>query len=351
MKKQTFTAVSVLLLCNCLVAQLPIVTAVGGDGRNVNWPAIKLAEENDDGPGFFYFDCADAVGPLKASSTLASQGGKSYKVENLTDFDPMTAWVEGVPGYGIGEWFEIKTPVVINTMYNGYQSTPTSWLNNSRVKRFKVYIDGTPHCFLDLTDEMGEQRFDLNVIGETPEEGRLIRFEIVDVYKGAKWDDVAISHMHYTQCCFATTTQLLVSAVSFIEAGSVVRDSEILSYDMASDTVQAAKVEFIASQKHVTLLRIHANGKEIDVTPDHPLYIKDIGFTSMKQLRDASQGKTYDEIPGMYEVLLWNTETQSSYYAPIESIEVLHGDFQTVTVRQLSNGGMYIANGFVSKTY
>ena len=43
------------------------------------------------------------------SSHLVEKGGKEYPVTNLCDMDSETPWVEGVPGYGIGESFVLKT--------------------------------------------------------------------------------------------------------------------------------------------------------------------------------------------------------------------------------------------------
>lgn len=299
-------------------------------------------------PGIFYQDCAQGVKATKASSTLAAQGAKSYGITNLTDWDPMTAWVEGAAGYGIGEWFEVQAPRV-NSIYNGYQATASSWYNNSRVKRFKVHINGKANCFLDLTDEMGEQRFDL---GELPYDTTYIfRFEIVEVYKGAKWDDVGISHVDDLGCCFASNTQLMATAGSFVEAGSLQKGTQILAFDLAADSVYTSTVEMKAAQRHVTLLRITAGGNQIEVTPDHPLYVKDRGFLSMNKLRAETPGKSYGEIAGMYELMMWNADEGISYFSQIDSIEILSGDFQTVTVRQLSDGTMYITSGFVSKTY
>jgi len=340
-----FLGISTNLWCR----ELPVITAIGGGGKNIDWPSIKAEEDADpEGPGFFYRDCAQGVKATNASSTLAAQGAKSYNVSNLSDNNPMTAWVEGVGGYGIGQWFEVSAPRV-NTIYNGYQATTTSWYNNSRVKRFKVYIDGKAHCFLDLTDEMGAQSFDL---GEMYYDSSYVfRFEIADVYKGAKWDDVAISHVDDVACCFAVNTQLMAVAGSFVEAGSLERGSEIMAYDFAADSVYSSVVEMKSTQKHITLLHISAGSKQIDVTPDHPLYVKDRGFVSMNRLREETPGKSYSEIAGTFELLMWDAAQGASYFATVESVEVLTGDFQTVTVRRLSNGGMYIANGFVSKTY
>lgn len=351
MKRHLFLGIPILLFSHFLSAQLTVITAIGGGGRNVDWLKEKVnAEKETDGPGFFYSDCAQGVKPQRASSTLTGQGQKSYGIMNLSDDDPMTAWVEGVAGYGIGEWFEISAANV-NTIYNGYQSTPLNWLNNSRVKRFKVYVDGEPHCYLDLTDEMGQQSFDLNIVTKSYDSAYTFRFEIADVYKGNKWDDVCISHVDDVACCFAVSTRLYAMAGTFVQAGVLQKGTALLTFDQMRDTVSSAEVVLSAMQRHVTLLRVKAGGKSIEITPDHPLNVEGRGFISLAVLRSETPDKSYTELVGSTKVLLWSDENAMSYYAEIESIEELHGDFQTVTVRQLSNGSMYIANGFVSQTY
>lgn len=142
--------------------KIPTIRSKGGDGRNVDWVSIKKKFEKEYGSDEenFYFsgDCSQGVKIVSASSTLSSQKSKSYSASNLSDNSPLTAWVEGKSDYGIGEWFKIKSAGV-NVIYNGYQSSPANWLKNSRVKKFKVYKNDTPLCFLELTDEMGAQRF------------------------------------------------------------------------------------------------------------------------------------------------------------------------------------------------
>lgn len=335
---------------NLSAQDLPIIKAEGGQGRNINWASIKVKENAEEGPGFFYNDCAQGVTATKASSTLVAQGTKSYSISNLTDNDPMTAWVEGVVGYGIGESFEIESPGV-NEIYNGYQSSPTGWLNNSRVKRFKVYVNGKPNCFLDLMDEMGRQIFDLGVPAPENGEKNNFKFEIVDVYKGLKYDDVCISHIDYTLCCFAANTMLLSLDGTSIEADSISVGSTIMGYDMNGAKSFQTSVEWSATQQHATLIKIVADNKVIEVTPDHPLFIKDQGFISMQALSAKTSGKSYDEIAGNYEIMLWDEQKGATFFATVQSIEILHGNFQTVTVRHISSGQFYIANGFISKTY
>jgi hypothetical protein len=350
MKRSLFTSAFALAISLCNAGELPVVKAIGGDGTNVNWAAIKIAEESDpDGPGYFYQDCAQGVQPVKASSTLADQGGKSYGISNLSDYDPMTAWVEGVKGYGIGEWFDVKAGGV-NTIYNGYQSTPQAWKNNSRVKRFKVYMNDTAVCYLDLTDEMGKQRFDLDVRQASYDHPITFRFEIVEVYKGDKWDDVAISHVDEMACCYSSGT--LIAAVNgSIVAESIAKGSSVLYYDMVTDSVNPATVTLNAQQQHVTLLRVTAGSRTIEITPDHPLYMEGSGFTTLKNLKTAPGDSGYTSLAGNYKVLMWDEVKQTSFYATVGRIEVLHGLFNTVTIRGMNIGSMYIANGFISKTY
>ena len=81
MKKSLLKIVFIVIaIPSIALAQLPVIKAVGGGGRNVNWPLIKK-NEGSDGPGYFYNDCAQGVKPFKASSTLAGQGNKNYNVK------------------------------------------------------------------------------------------------------------------------------------------------------------------------------------------------------------------------------------------------------------------------------
>ena len=133
-----FTAISFSAKC-----QLPTVYAKGGSGTNVDWPKIKQEYNDEEGPGYFYSDCSQGVEPLKASSTLTSQGTKSYGVKNLNDSDPLSAWVEGKTDYGIGQSFEIKA-VDVNTIYNGYQSSPANWKTIHELKNSKFIRTMSP---------------------------------------------------------------------------------------------------------------------------------------------------------------------------------------------------------------
>jgi hypothetical protein len=172
--------------------------------------------------------CGSGLGTQTASSYLKSQGSNSYDPSNAHDLSFQTAWVEGVSGYGIGEYIEYEFPPSnprINTVIivNGYVKSQSAWINNSRVKKIKMYIDGKPYAYLNLEDKRAAQTFSVDPIGHSDRQDFKaletkstwkVRFEIVDVYKGNKYDDVAITEIYFDGLdvhCFAAGTKVLLA--------------------------------------------------------------------------------------------------------------------------------------------
>ena len=141
------------------------------------------------------------VEKVVASSTLKAQGSKNYKVDNLFDIDPKTAWVEGVKGHGIGQWIEFKNVSVRQdgiwcgigdiSILNGYVKSDKAWRENGRVKRLKVYCNGKPKYIMELQNSRSLQTFKVDI-----SKGATIRFEILDVYPGTKFQDTVISEIN-----------------------------------------------------------------------------------------------------------------------------------------------------------
>lgn len=140
---------------------------------------------------------------IYATSVLAPQGQYTYAATNAHDFDDQTAWVEGKEDAGIGESisfyfrkFEEEEPLTSITVYNGYQRDQKSWEQNTRVKQLKMYVNNIPVAFLNLKDTMEGQKFRIQVDPQGEQSIR-IRFEIVDVYPGSKWQDTAITQITF----------------------------------------------------------------------------------------------------------------------------------------------------------
>ena len=143
--------------------------------------------------------CGGGNYKIKASSSL----GDSYKAEFANDLSYKTAWVEGKKDEGISEYLEYYfkndspriTEIIIS---NGYMKSEETWKNNNRVKKLKLYVNGVPLGVLNLKDSRTDQYFEVGTLGHNKNGTDLIlKFEILEVYKGSKYNDTAITEIYF----------------------------------------------------------------------------------------------------------------------------------------------------------
>ena len=143
--------------------------------------------------------CGGGNYKIKASSSL----GDSYKAEFANDLSYKTAWVEGKKDEGIGEYLEYYfkngspriTEIIIS---NGYMKSEETWKNNNRVKKLKLYVNGVPFGILNLKDSRTDQYFSVGTLGHNKNGTDLVlKFEILEVYKGSKYNDTAITEIYF----------------------------------------------------------------------------------------------------------------------------------------------------------
>ena len=143
--------------------------------------------------------CGGGNYKIKASSSL----GDSYKAEFANDLSYKTAWVEGKKDEGTGEYLEYYfkndspriTEIIIS---NGYMKSEETWKNNNRVKKLKLYVNGVPLGVLNLKDSRTDQYFEVGTLGHNKNGTDLIlKFEILEVYKGSKYNDTAITEIYF----------------------------------------------------------------------------------------------------------------------------------------------------------
>ncbi len=147
--------------------------------------------------------CGGGNYKVKASSSLPDGNGISYGAQSANDLSYRTVWVEGKEDEGKGEYLEYSfknnspriTRIIVS---NGYKKTRETWQNNNRVKTLKLLVNGKPFGLLHLSDTADDQSFDVGKLGRTAD-GRdlLLRFEIVDVYRGDKYNDTAITEIYF----------------------------------------------------------------------------------------------------------------------------------------------------------
>jgi len=133
---------------------------------------------------------------VTASSSLV-EGKVTHGPELVADADERTAWAEGKPGPGIGEWLEIRfaapRPVTALHLRNGYQKSDGTFRNNGRVARLELTYDGRPGEVLAVKDSPGEERYDVHPPGKVT----VIRLTIRAVVPGAKFEDTCVTEAYF----------------------------------------------------------------------------------------------------------------------------------------------------------
>lgn len=297
-------------------------------------------------------------GPYKvsASSTLKPSGGITYEANNAHDFSFKNAWIEGVPGYGEGEYLEYffknESPRITDIIiYNGYLKSDAGWKKNSRVKRLKLSVNKRPYAFLELQDIRASQTFKLKKpLGQTKDGKDLVlKFEIMEVYKGTDYDETAITELFFNGLdvhCLAKGTRIeTLEGERPIESISV--GDQVKQYDLASAQMTSATVTGVikANHSHILVLKLE-DGSSIRTTGDHPFWIAGKGWCAHqpKGLQTVRFGHyvrgdrffLYDKMKGVREVSLME-------------IKKIDAPAETYTL-ELDTGDSFLANGFITGT-
>jgi hypothetical protein len=138
------------------------------------------------------------TGPFTtASSELKAQSGNKYDATQIFDGNIGTAWVEGKPGPGLGEWIEIgflgEKLVSSVKIFPGYGKSEVAFKNNNRPKTIRLQFSTGATQEISLEDGMKWQTFQVIPAVRTSS----VRLIIVDVYHGGKSDDTAISEVQF----------------------------------------------------------------------------------------------------------------------------------------------------------
>ena len=155
---------------------------------------------------FYSANCSWYCGGQIDSVTASSALGEKYAADNAHDFSIVTAWVEGVEGNGEGEYIKYAFPgtcprITTVLIHNGYVKNWDVWRDNGRVKKLLMYYNDKPYVVLNLKNTMHLQRFEVGILGheERSEASPAwsIKFEILEVYPGEKYEDTAITEIYF----------------------------------------------------------------------------------------------------------------------------------------------------------
>jgi len=138
---------------------------------------------------------------FEASSVFSEiVGGQNvtYHPANAFDFKRETAWVEGNPGDGIGEWIAAQSEqeqfLSGIELVNGFAKSKETYYNNNRVKRILIeFSDGT-----EITENLEDDLLELQSIDFGHEvKTTSLKTTIMEVYPGNKYRDTCISEIRF----------------------------------------------------------------------------------------------------------------------------------------------------------
>ena len=173
---------------------------------DLEYALLGFVEEDRVLSHFYGCGCSWYCGGQIDSVTASSVLGEKYAAEKAHDFSIVTAWVEGVAGNGEGEYLKYTFPgicprITAVLIHNGYIKNKDVWRDNGRVKKLLMYYNDKPYAVLNLKNTMDLQRFEVGILGN---EDRCeaspvwsIKFEILEVYPGDKYDDTVITEIYF----------------------------------------------------------------------------------------------------------------------------------------------------------
>lgn len=298
-------------------------------------------------------------GPYKitSSSYLKDEGKITYLPDNIHDFDLFTAWVpdksNGSIEKKINFHFKPFAPRVNEIIiWNGYIKNTDLWKANSRVAKFKMIVNGKPTAILELKDVNSTQSFKINPIQSTDSTKDLIlTLEIIEVYKGTKYDDVAVSEINFDGLdvhCFAAGTKITMADNSTKNIEQITKDDWVLTFDNTTNKLTKTQVSEIIKARHSNLLKLKFSDREIITTDDHPFWTADKKWAS---LNPNKSNNNYEQDTNIKQLVISDKVFVASENKFIDLIDIEKiVDEQITFTIELTTGINFIANGLLVKT-
>lgn len=130
---------------------------------------------------------------IKASSTLANEGDKSYAANNLRS--SVDVWSEGAEGSGAGEWIELRleVPQTLESLilYSGH-SDEELFAANARPHQVKINLNGEHTFEHTLLDTAAKQTIPITNYTKPV---KLVRLTFLSVFEGTRYQDMCLNHL------------------------------------------------------------------------------------------------------------------------------------------------------------
>lgn len=139
------------------------------------------------------------------ASSISHNEGTNYDVKEIVRDGVIKPWCSAVgkaEGATVTCKFKLdkmKPKLTMIDLNNGFCHTEKQWKNHGRVAKLQLLLDGKPLKTYDLEDTPDNQVLDIKPISpknlNTPFE---LTFKVLKVYPGAKYNDVSISFLSFS---------------------------------------------------------------------------------------------------------------------------------------------------------
>jgi hypothetical protein len=180
----------------------------------------------------------------------------------------------------------------------------------------------------------------------------VLKFEILNVYKGSKYSDVLISEINFDGLdvlCLSKGTKISQPKGKAIRIEDILIGDTVITYNEKEDKISSVIVNKREKVNHTNLINyIFQNGDSIISTQDHPFLINDKGWCSLHPDK-SSIYQGFEHIKKIEIGDSFNMIAQDGGHTlnKLIKIEYLKGIQETYTISKLSLGNNFIANGFI----
>ena len=152
-------------------------------------------------------DITEKIKPeVKATTTAPAANGLTFDAKNLLDGNMKTCWMS--TGDGKNEDVEIiidleevegVSTAFLTYMYffNGWRKDYHTWKDYSRIKKATMTVNDLPYGEITFEDTYKQQSIDFDKFKIDRSRRCRIRLRITDTYKGAKFNQVALSDVQF----------------------------------------------------------------------------------------------------------------------------------------------------------
>jgi len=139
---------------------------------------------------------------VKATTKAEPFGGMTYDAANIIDGNMKTCWLSATEGKNEDieitvdlEEVEGITQAAVSDIYffSGNRKDYQTWKDYSRIKKISMTVNDLPYGEIKFEDTYKQQSIDLDKFKIDRSRRCRIRFRIVDVYKGNKYNQLAVS--------------------------------------------------------------------------------------------------------------------------------------------------------------